>query len=688
MFTHIYKYLLVVIAATGPLTAGADVEVSKTLTFKFSQPQKLLDNHGYAAFVSDGKAAYNMRGFELLHPGGELRSLKVNPAGYSFATLSGKGKKFKVTVAPVNATKKVKTVLDGLTSPSAIAYTPDSRRLVVADDGRLKFFDSKTLVREQREIALSGSPSELAMSPNGYFAAAIYPGRVDIINLSDGTLRTTLPTEGVPAVAFSPSSARLAIIDGSATLRIFTTADFMTEKSIQGITDAATVFFHPDENYVGYTAEGNRVQFVNLFDLSDRPAVYSAGVSAARFLTDGHGNLYLADLTPQALHYRLTAGFTPNYGNLLNQMVEQRLNEWMKMRPGETELEFRERVNAESIALQRSMFANEAATELALTAGLGAFGDAVLGNYNPTTGTLVISLGGMPDIYLTVPQEDMAGFGDGNNLQYNNPVFSVTPANTFELIYVSVFNPTNGKTYVFDNLDKQNLDFLTAGDGFVSLDLIMQSSREDVLLNNIKDSILKDAKAKRVLSDYTTIDVNTNIIPTVNAAGQRIRNYRVDFTYNVAPRGSATEDFAPGRYKIADSHAAESMLKIIAQAFADEFAGYLQPGKELIIDITGSADALPIRGALAYDGNLGEFTDEPCYINNSLTTLTVTRATGISDNEQLAFMRAVAVKSELEKQMPALNGMKVTFRPHIEVAESAGAQYRRISVSLVFVDAF
>jgi len=672
-----------------PTVSVADIKITKTLTYKQQEPPRLFDSHGYTSFVSDGKAAYNMRGFEMLKPGGEVRALKVNPAGYSFAMLSGKGNKFKVTTAPVNTAKKTKTEIEGLMRPTAIAYTPDSRQLVVADGGRLKFFDSKTLYKQNEEITINGEPTDLVMSANGYFAAAIFPGHVDIINLTNGTLRTSLPTDGIASAAFSASSSRLALLDAAGRLTVYATADYMPQNSISGLgTSTSSVFFHPDENYVGMVADGNRIQFVNLYVDGDRPVIYDAGTSAARFVVDGHQNLYVANLTPAALKYRQIAGFTPNYSGMLSQMLDDRMNEWMKMRPGETELEFRERVNEESIARQRMVFANEISTEMALTSGLDAFGEAVLGRYNPDSGTLIISLGVVPDIYLTVPQEDMAGFGDGNNLQFSDPVFSVTSGNTFEVIYVSVFNPTNGKTYVFDNLERQNLDFLTLSDNFVSLDLIMQSSREDVVLNTIKDSILSDARANNFLSDYTTIDVNTQIVPTVNASGERIRNYRVDFTYEVAPEGSATEDFAPGKYKIADSHAAASMLKIISQAFANDFAAYLQPGKELIINITGSADALPIRGSIAYDGGLGEFVDEPCYIDRYLTTITVTPARGITSNEELAFMRAQSFQAEMEKSVPALNGMRVTFRPNVEVSAKEGARFRRINVSLEFVDAF
>lgn len=666
----------------------SEVKIEKVMTYKQTVKPELFDNYRFATYFSSDKTAYNLRGFELARPGGKILSIKVNPAGYSYALLHGKGEKTKVSVYPINGDNSDRREVRGLTSPSAIAYTADSRKLIVADGGALLFFDSKTLEPTGERFETAGRPKELAVSPNGYFIASLTDDRADIINATTGALRTSLPASGAESVAFTGSGSKMGLLTSGGALTVYNTSDFMAESSTGGLGNTRSLFFHPDENYAGMVSDGNRIQFVNLFDAGDRPVVYESGVGGARFLRDGKDNIYLADFTDTALRYRLVSGFTPNYSNLLNRMVEERMNEWMKMRPGETELEYRERVNEESIRQQRIRFNNEAATELALTAGLGNFGEAVLGRYNPENGTLIISLPGLPDIYLTVPPEDMAGFGDGNNLQYSEPVYTITPANTFELLYVSVFNPTNGKTYVFDNLENQNLDFLALSDGFVSLDLIMQSSREDVELKSIKDRIMEEARQKNLLSDHTTINVESHIEQAVDATGKRVRNYHVNFAYQVSEEGSAKEDFAPGRYRTSDSHAAASMLRIIGRAFRSEFAGYLKSGKGLIIEITGSADALPINGSIAYDSSLGEFTDEPCYIDGSLTTLTVTPQSGMKTNEQLAFMRARAVQDELERLVPDISTMDVTYRHNIEVSKEKGARFRRIAVSLIFIDAF
>lgn len=663
------------------------VKVDRTQTFRQEVTPEAIDNYMFATYFSNAKKAYNQRGYEIGSAGNKILDIKINPAGYSFALLYGKPGKTAVKIKSLNPARNVNAELKGLVAPTAICYTPDSRQIAIADDGKIKFYDSKAfdLVKQ---LLITDTPTKLVISPNGYLAVTASPQIVKVLSLSDGGVRKEIKVSAEPSVAFNSSSSQLGVLTPDGTLTIYSTADMSEVNTIGNLGASANLFFHPAENYAGTVTENTRIQFVNLYDTADRPVIYDTDITWAGFLHDGRGNLYLASSGKGMIKYREIGGFLPNYGLLLNQEIEARMREWTKMRPGETELEYRERVNEESMHRQRILFANQVATELALTAGLGSFLDVTLGKYNPNDGTLIISLGGLNDIYLTVPPEDMAGFGTGNDLQFSNQVFSINPDNSFEVIYVQVYNPTNGKTYIFDNLDKQNLSFLISDNGFVSLDLIMQSSREEVLLKSIKDRIIDEAMRNNILSDYTTINVDTHIEPATDDKGRRINNYHVDFSYMVDAKGSATEDFAPGKYMIEQSPAALSLARIIQQAFSNEFEPYLVAGKTLLIDVTGSADALPINGMIAYDGSLGDYDDEPCYIDGNLTTVSVNPNDGIRTNEQLAFMRAQSVKQNMLRNLPQLNDMNIIYKNNIEVSKEKGAEHRRINVSLIFMDAF
>ena len=678
--------LSVLFLTTSTISAGI-VKVNRMQTYKQEVNPEIIDNYLFATYFTNNKKAYNLRGFEIGSPGNQILDIKINPAGYSFALLYGKAGKNSVRVQSLNPSRNIKEEIKGLIAPTAICYMPDSRQIAVADDNKIKFFNSKSYELEW-EIPISASPSSVVISPNGQLAIATYTNYLQILTTSTGEVRKTIDVSSPASVAFNPSSTQFGILTEDGKLIMYSVSDLSVVNTFENLGVGKSLFFHPDENYVGMIADGNRVEFINLYDEADRPVIYDKDLTWGRFVHDGQGDIYLATAGNKIIRYRQIDGFAPNYSLVLNEMVEERMREWTKMRPGETEIEYRERVNEDSIRRQRLLFINEAASELALAAGLGNLKDVTLGRYNPADGTLIISLGTLNDIYLKVPPEDMAGFGDGNNLQFSNHVFSLTPDNNFELIYVQVYNPTNNKTYTFDNLERQDLGLLMLDDNFVSLDLIIQSSREDLMLNDIKNQVLEEARSQKILSDHTTIEVNTQYVPATDDIGRKINNCHVDFSYMVDEEGSAKEDFAPGKYRLEQSPAALSLARIIQQSFAtDEFAQYLVPGKKLVINITGSADALPINGAIAYDGSLGQFDEEPCYINGNLTTVSVNSKDAIRTNEQLAFMRAQALQQNMIQNLTQLNDMVIDIKNNIEVSKEKGAEHRRINVSLIFIDA-
>ena len=151
---------------------------------------------------------------------------------------------------------------------------------------------------------------------------------------------------------------------------------------------------------------------------------------------------------------------------------------------------------------------------------------------------------------------------------------------------------------------------------------------------------------------------------------------------------SAKEDFPSGGYNIEKSNAAMSLMKIIKNAFEGDFSKYLAEGKQVKVIITGSADASPIRGRIAYDGRYGEFTDEPYYKDGNLDNITVTKSSGITQNEQLALLRAAGVHSYIEKNVTTLNNTKNDYEYHVEVAKERGGEFRKINVEFVIMDAF
>ena len=663
--------------------------MTKVLTYKAPVHPTGADNFQYSTYYYNGRKAYNMKGFVLGDAAYDIVDLRFNPAGSAYAVLSRRKDKDAVEIFDAWQQKEVLHRLRDCAGATALCYSADSRRLYVATaTGRLLVYETRQYGRTD-EWQLPLAAERLTASPNGYFLAARQDNRVAVVNQETGTTRTTLTLPArVTDVAFTDASDQMGVLTADGRLTVYDTRAFQPAAEFGQLGQALALAFHPEGKYATVLTAPDEVAFQNLLDPADRPTLRDedGGGSYVRYLRDGRRNTYLSYNTRQAVRYKVLRGFLPNLTRMLMDELNARMNEWARMMPGETMEEYQARVNEESRLRQMRLFEQEITTELA--SGLIMQAEVSLGGYNPDTGVLTLELSNMPQIFLTVPQDELASFANPQDLEFRDVVYGLTPDERFEVTYATVYNRATGKSYVFNNLERRSLDFLNDTDNFVPIELVQQSSMEDFRLQGIKDDIVGRAMRDQLISDHTHIAVNATVVPAFDAEGRRINNYQVGFSYTVEGSYSVREDFPAGRYRTDDSHAAASMLDIVSQAFAQDFAQYLQPGRKLVVSITGSADALKINGTIPYDGCYGDFTDEPYHLDGALNAMTVTRQTGIRQNEQLAFLRAVGVRDHISRHVPALADMQTDYQYHIQLSEGVGGEFRRISVEFTFVDAF
>lgn len=623
--------------------------------------------------------------------GNNIARIKVNPSGTSFALLE-KGKDGKSTLGIYSLWKdntKLHTYKN-ITDISDIAYTPDARYLVFTTPGKANFADSRTFeVVSEIPLGSENQTTLIKFSPDAQSVAIAAGNNMEIYNVEVKHLRKTLEFDTpVTDAEYSNGNDVLAVLTSDGILHLYDTANYLTMGSVDGLGLSASLSFNPDDKYVSVVTGDNRLAIVNRMDETDRVFIEdeNGGMGYARFVKDNKGNVYLAYSTGKSITYKLMSSLTPNLNKLLADELNDRMNEWMKMMPGETLEEYNLRVTEEGRMKQMKLFEQEIATRMA--DNLVGLSEVTLGNYIPESNTLAINFNNMPPMYLTVPQDELISFTDGTDLEFRNAKYGLMPNDKFELIYAEVYNKKSGKTYTFDNLERQSLAFLTASENFVPLELIQQNSLEEIKLQDIKNNIVNLAKQEEKVTDHTHFNVNSKILNELDGNGKKIINYQIDFSYEVDPGYSAQEDFAPGKYKVQDSPAAKSMLDIIKTALETDFAQYVKPGRKLLVKITGMADALPIKGKIAYDGVYGTFYEEPVYKNGDLTALTIDKTTGITDNDKLAFLRATGVKDFLNKEVKGLEDMNVDYKNYIEVTDGKGGEFRRIKVEMTFVDAF
>jgi hypothetical protein len=313
-----------------------------------------------------------------------------------------------------------------------------------------------------------------------------------------------------------------------------------------------------------------------------------------------------------------------------------------------------------------------------------------VGDYDNESNLLSINFTSLPAIGISVPSSELSDFGDAGNLKFDNAVYMLNEEDEFVLAYIEVTNEVNNKVYIYDNIGRTRLEAIETDLNFVPLEILQIASQEESNLVSVTENVLEENKQEKLITDNTQINVSTEVVADVDAEGKKILNYLVNYKYEVINKEfSEREDFPPGSYDITKSNAALSLMKIIKNSFEDgDFAKYLKEGKRVKIVVTGTADGSPIRGKIAYNEQYGAFEAEPYYQNGELNNVTLTKATGITENTQLAFIRAVSVKNYLVSNIATLQHTQNSFAFHVEVAEETGGEYRRVHIQFTILDAF
>lgn len=673
--------------------AMAQVEVKRS--FPSGKQITTFDNTTFCtAFLSNG-SLLALRDIPIVNLR-DIEKIAFNPTGSSLALIR-KNKNvgiysFRERNKRLFELKERRKGLKENPLPVAMCYGADARNFVVANSlGEIIIYDTKEYL-PQAYIQGKAVANTIAMSPNNYFIATGTGRNIDIWNFGTKKLRKAIPMPAdVTDVTFSADASQMAAVTADKRLTIFDTKTWDKIDIFDKIGGTLTSpSFHPDGKYISVVKDGNSIVIMNLKSSVPEQTLAEAegGVAGNRFFKNMlTSDVFMISNRNKALVFWDANGLNPFFGKLMGKEVDAKMNEWVKMMQGESMEDYAIRVNDETRLKQQQLFAQEVATELA--------GDRIsidnpfVGDYDASKSMLNIGFNTLPAIALEVPQGELGDFKDAKNLKFDNAVYVLNDKDEFELAYVEVRNETTNKVYIYDNIGRTKLTALEADDNFVPLEIMQQASREEVQLKEIKEAVMEEKKQDKLITENTQIAVMTEVVPGVDANGKKILNYKVGYQYEVINKEfSAKEDFPSGGYNIERSNAAMSLMKIIKNAFEGDFSKYLSEGKQVKVIITGSADASPIRGRIAYDGRYGEYTDEPYYKDGNLDNITVTRTSGITTNEQLALMRAAGVRDFINKNVTTLTDTKNEYEYHVEVAQERGGEFRKINVEFIIMDAF
>ena len=197
------------------------------------------------------------------------------------------------------------------------------------------------------------------------------------------------------------------------------------------------------------------------------------------------------------------------------------------------------------------------------------------------------------------------------------------------------------------------------------------------------------------VSDDIEMTVKPEVVIETSPYGEKEANLQVEFAYQtkadeelVFTAAKNTDDYPVGAYHPAQSKACRLILQFIQDKIEKDFDEYFTKGTIVTIDITGTTDGTPIHNVIPYKGEYGDLENEDVNLNGRVDYITVTKATGITRNAQLAYLRTQGVKDFLDKNVLNLHKTDNRYRFFAVEHKERGNQYRKISVRFTVHGAF
>lgn len=689
-YTHMKRLLSIAFALmlSAPVIQ-AEIKLKTIQRYPMGYSPELFCTNGLACYYISGNKVLNYVNVDLLKINGAVQDIKILPTGTSFYALYQNRKQESSLVTDNLFGKAILSDLN-VPRPNCFCFSADASMILTAGmDGNIHAYS--ILGNKFKEIKTFDEQSicnVIAISPNKYYVVTSAGNELHIYNYDTAKLRLSISIgEKARKIMFSSDGSMMYVLCDNSTIHCLETVNFSETQLIENLGEALSFDISGDGKYI-VVASDNRLSVVNTFSPSRRQVIEipEGGVKGVTFAKVRSGSERIVYNTSNNMYFSELTGLEANYSKLLKEELSSRMDAWIKQMPGEDLEEYNNRVNESTMKSQSILFQQEIATELARQ-----YFDAPefeLKGYDYSNHILPVSFGGIQQIYLTVPEEELMSFSDSEQLDFHEPIYIINETDEFELVYVEVYNKATGKQYVFDNRDRRSLDFLSINDQYVPLDLIQLSNMQETKLNEIKNAVVNESISNSIISSHTQVNVRTSVSNGNDADGKGIFTFTVSMNYVVDEGFSEIEDYPSGRYRVEESGAATALCEIISKAFAEEFSGYIKSGKKVTVSVNGTADASKIRNALSYDGVYGDFYEYPAYDNGVLFDITVDSKKGIRTNDELAFIRAAGLKEEICKRVNGLEVMDCTFIYNIHVSDSIGAEHRRVSVSFTFPDAF
>lgn len=571
---------------------------------------------------------------------------------------------------------------------NALDYSLDTRYLLSAGaDKYVRIWDTKdwTLAKS---LPCMYPVNAACFSPNGYFIACDQGNDIVVFNFTK-----TMAIQGLNAghkepvikVKFSDDGKYLLSLDRGGKVNLWQLSDGEIWRELELPGKIVDADIHHNNKYLATVDATGEVQIRNLKKNVLIQTLHSkeAGKTIHFSYDYAKESALLIHCDKRYCYIWDIVRLEPAFDLLAAQMQEKRMNEWSGKRRLETSEDYARRVN-DSLQIQNRKIRKEVLTELGLK--WRPLQKPQRSNYDAGQKGYILTFPKINPFVLKVEEEDRADFEKNfDQCEFRHPVYTLDEKDDFGLSYLEINDPVKKRVYYLDN---QNIH-PRIRQKMVSGAIVKKVGEEEVVLKQkLKDYFEKEIAEQRI-SDNVRVNVEARPKEGIGEDGLSVVDYHIAYSYEVMKTDKKeVGDWAPGRYLLAESNAAAASVQVIRETFEKELSDYITSGKNVTIKITGSADGTPILRPIKYSGVYGDFSGVPYYLNGNMDNISISYKSGISSNNQLAYLRTYGVRHFIEQEIPVLQKTRNQFEHHVFVSEARGNKFRRVSIEIIIHDAF
>lgn len=578
---------------------------------------------------------------------------------------------------------------------SDLSFDANLRQLATASEDRtIKIWDYRNR-KLLKTIYTTAPVTSITYSPNGHYLLCSDKNKklllYDVRGVKQEVLYENQYQETLLDVQFDFTAQKIAVLLPSKLLLLDANKNLLLQE-LSDTNAIKAVHFHPTHDYLftGHADGSVKLWSLLSYKVEESLPVHQGAVKALSSIYDSQTERFfvVSGGGDQKVVVNEVMGLAPNYQKIIDQYVNSAIQKWAAKKELETDDEFAIRVTEQNYQRKLAAIRQESVNRYAMT--INKLGDYSVREQIEKEYNLSVKFA-QKEFFFQVPNEDdlLLLLKNQQRLDFSNHKYELHKDNSFSLKGLAIKAP---KTKTYNSLERDSSNKLSSLKPLLipSLEVSIKTAQKQDKLKKSLKKITQQLKKENKISNNIATEVKTQAVVEVNEKGEKETNLHIEYAYEVikASINEQTSDFPPGQYRLASSKAALNILHVFKETVDNELSEFLYKGCRVTIKITGSTDASPIARKIPYDGKYGNFDDEIYFANGAMESMTVNPITGVTTNNQLAFLRTQGVRDFMQNYIESLANTQTKYQHYTHVSDKKGSEFRRIGIEMIVHDTF